>query len=169
MKLNKIGTFDLTKISGGPLGGFAQQVKDLRQKNLQKGKPSSGGAFQDSLLKLVRTLPKVLKFLPGDQANDARTFVLSLQHWLGGTPENLEAMLMRLAGQYIPAVQPGTIDLEQIMEPTVLPDMGIWHPLAPAIFDTAAEYNEWYERDLMPMSGLTKESPVIGIILQKSH
>ena len=39
MKQNKLGTFDLTQIAGGPLGNFAQQVKDLRQKSLSKNKP----------------------------------------------------------------------------------------------------------------------------------
>lgn len=34
------------------------QVKDLRKNSLSKNKPASGGNFQDSLLKLVRTLPK---------------------------------------------------------------------------------------------------------------
>ena len=34
------------------------QVKDLRKQSLSKNKPASGGNFQDSLLKLVRTLPK---------------------------------------------------------------------------------------------------------------
>ena len=29
MKLNKLGTFDLTKISGGPLGNFAAQIKEM--------------------------------------------------------------------------------------------------------------------------------------------
>ena len=52
---------------------FNAQVKDLRKQSLSKNKPASGGNFQDSLLKLVRTLPKVLKFLPGDQAKDARS------------------------------------------------------------------------------------------------
>ncbi|CAE7309374.1 CHLH, partial [Symbiodinium necroappetens] len=46
MKQNKLGTFDLTQIAGGPLGNFAQQVKDLRQKSLAKNKPASGGNFQ---------------------------------------------------------------------------------------------------------------------------
>eukprot|EP00440_Ansanella_granifera_P064025 gb/GFBE01069414.1/.p1 GENE.gb/GFBE01069414.1/~~gb/GFBE01069414.1/.p1 ORF type:complete len:1472 (+),score=469.63 gb/GFBE01069414.1/:1-4416(+) len=168
MKLNKLGTFDLTQIAGGPLGNFASQVKDLRQKSLAKNKPASGGSFQDSLLKLVRTLPKVLKFLPGDQAKDAKTFVLSLQHWLGGTPENLEAMVMRVAGGYVKDVQ-GSIDTEVIMEPVVLPDMGIWHPLAPVIFDTLDDYKEWYNNVHCPMAGIPKDAPSIGIILQKSH
>jgi len=169
MKLNKLGTFDLTQITGGPLGSFAQQVKDLRQSSLQKGKPSSGGAFQDSLLKLVRTLPKVLKFLPGDQAKDARTFILSLQHWLGGTPENLEAMLLRVAGQYVSTIKPGDIDVEMLMEPSVLPDQGIWHPLAPQIFDNMQEYNEWYNGVHCPLAEIPTDAPLIGVILQKSH
>lgn len=167
MKLNKLGSFDLTQIAGGPLGSFAQQVKDLRSKSLAKNKPASGGNFQDSLLKLVRTLPKVLKFLPGDQAKDARCFVLSLQHWLGGTPENLEAMVLRVAGGY--CCQEGAIDTEAIMEPVVLPDMGIWHPLAPVIFDTMQDYQEWYDNVHCPMAGIQKDAPTIGMILQKSH
>jgi len=172
MKLNKLGTFDLTSLSGGPLGSFAQQIKDIRQKSLSDKKPGSGGgggSFQDSLLKLVRTLPKVLKFLPGDQARDARTFVLSLQHWLGGTPENLEAMLMRIAGQYVSSVPAGMLDVDRIMEPVVLPDMGIWHPCSPAIFDTMAEYQQWYENIHCPMAGISPNAPFIGVILQKSH
>ncbi|OLQ15653.1 Magnesium-chelatase subunit ChlH, chloroplastic [Symbiodinium microadriaticum] len=167
MKQNKLGTFDLTQIAGGPLGNFAQQVKDLRQKSLAKTKPASGGNFQDSLLKLVRTLPKVLKFLPGDQAKDARTFVLSLQHWLGGTPENLEAMLLRIAGGYVPSVD--SIDTESLMDPVVLPDMGVWHPLAPTIFDSMTEYREWYDKVHCPAAGIAPDSPMIGLVLQKSH
>lgn len=166
MKQNKLGTFDLTQIAGGPLGSFAQQVKDLRQKSLSN-KPASGGNFQDSLLKLVRTLPKVLKFLPGDQAKDARTFVLSLQHWLGGTPENLEAMLLRIAGGYVKGVE--EIDTEALMDPVVLPDMGIWHPLAPQIFDTMNDYREWYDNVHCPAAGIATEAPTIGMVLQKSH
>jgi hypothetical protein len=36
------------------------------------------------LLPQVRTLPKVLKYLPSDKAQDARNYVNSLQYWLGG-------------------------------------------------------------------------------------
>eukprot|EP00931_Biecheleriopsis_adriatica_P051723 TRINITY_DN3002_c0_g1_i3.p1 TRINITY_DN3002_c0_g1~~TRINITY_DN3002_c0_g1_i3.p1 ORF type:complete len:1457 (+),score=397.90 TRINITY_DN3002_c0_g1_i3:86-4456(+) len=169
MKLNKLGSFDLTQIAGGPLGNFAQQVKDLRQKSLGTSKkPAGGGTFQDSLLKLVRTLPKVLKFLPGDQAQDARCFVLSLQHWLGGTPENLEAMVLRVAGGYVKGVE-DAIDTTALMEPVVIPDMGIWHPLAPVIFDTMDEYKEWYDNVHCPMAGIQSDAPMIGVILQKSH
>ena len=45
----------------------------------------------------VRTLPKVLKYLPSDKAQDARNFVNSLQYWLGGNAENLENLILTTA------------------------------------------------------------------------
>jgi magnesium chelatase subunit H len=59
----------------------AAAVRSARQKN---------DNFEEGLLKLVRTLPKVLKFLPNDKAQDARNFVQGLQYWLGGNSENLQ-------------------------------------------------------------------------------
>ena len=53
------------------------------------------------MLKLLRTLPKVLKFLPSDKAKDARSFMMSFQYWLGGSPDNLESMLLMLAKDFV--------------------------------------------------------------------
>ena len=44
------------------------------------------------MLKLLRTLPKVLKYLPSDKAADARNFMMSFQYWLGGSPENVQVI-----------------------------------------------------------------------------
>lgn len=44
----------------------------------------------------VRTLPKVLKYLPADKAKDARNFINSLQYWLGGNAENLENLILTI-------------------------------------------------------------------------
>ncbi len=61
----------------------------------------NGASFEGSMLKLLRTLPKVLKYLPSDKAKDARSFMLSFQYWLGGSPENLESLLLMVANTYI--------------------------------------------------------------------
>ena len=45
----------------------------------------------------MRTLPKVLKYLPSDKAQDARNYVQSLQYWFGGNSENLENLLLSTA------------------------------------------------------------------------
>jgi len=59
------------------------------------------------MLKLLRTLPKVLKYLPSDKAQDARSFMMSFQYWLGGSPDNIESMLLMLANTYVDNVRAG--------------------------------------------------------------
>lgn len=46
----------------------------------------------------VRTLPKVLKYLPSDKAQDARNYVNSLQYWLGGNDGQWRWLLIQLLG-----------------------------------------------------------------------
>ncbi len=92
MRLNKVGSFTMSSMgqSQSVIGDF---MKKKRQEN--------GASFEGSMLKLLRTLPKVLKYLPSDKAQDARSFMLSFQYWLGGSPENLESLLLLMANSYI--------------------------------------------------------------------
>jgi len=161
MKLNKIGSFSMAS-----MGQSKNVVADFMKKN----KPQ-GTSFQDGMLKLVRTLPKVLKYLPGDKAADARSFMMSLQYWLGGSPENIEALLLNLANNYVPPIRDaGSLREIEIKEPEVIPDMGIWHPVAPRVYETMEEYKKWLYEEHAPALGLDPATaPVVGIVLQKSH
>jgi magnesium chelatase subunit H len=76
MRLNKVGSFTMKN-----LGQSKSVVADF----MKKKKQEDGSSFEEGMLKLLRTLPKVLKFLPSDKAADARTFMMSFQYWLGGT------------------------------------------------------------------------------------
>lgn len=96
--------------------------------------------FEEGLLKLVRTLPKVLKYLPSDKAQDARNFVSGLQYWLGGNSENLQNFLLTLVSAYVPALKGVTFE---IAEPELFPEVGVWHPLAPAMYEDLKEYLNW--------------------------
>jgi len=161
MKLNKIGSFSMATMG---------QSKNVMGDFMKKNKPK-GASFQDSMLKLVRTLPKVLKYLPGDKAKDARSFMMSLQYWLGGSPENIEALLLNLANNYVPAIaEGGFLGEMEIKEPEVIPDKGIWHPVAPRVFETYAEYRKWLVEEHAPALGIDPTTaPVVGLVLQKSH
>jgi magnesium chelatase subunit H len=57
------------------------------------------------------------------------------------------------------------------VEPVLLPDKAIWHPVAPDIvFETNAEYFKWYNTEFCPDAGIDPATaPTIGLILQKSH
>jgi len=161
MRLNKIGSFTMASMG---------QNKNVMVDFMKKNKPS-GTSFQDGMLKLVRTLPKVLKYLPGDKAQDARAFMMSLQYWLGGSPENIEALLLNLASNYVaPIREKNLLGETEVKAPEVIPDQGVWHPVAPKVFDSAVEYMDWARNEHAPALGIdAANAPVIGIVLQKSH
>ena len=113
----------------------------------------------------MRRAAQVLKYLPSDKAQDARNFMLSLQYWLGGNAENLENFLLRLSKEYVPAL--ASINLGKIEEPVTYPDLGIWHPMAPTMFEDIKEYLNWY--DTRKDVSFARNAPVIGLVLQRSH
>ncbi|KAM3371509.1 hypothetical protein ACQJBY_018749 [Aegilops geniculata] len=157
MRLNKLGSFSMAQL-GQSKSPFFQLFK-------RNKKDSSG--FADSMLKLVRTLPKVLKYLPSDKAQDARLYILSLQFWLGGSPDNLQNFLKMIAVSYVPALKGADI---RYSDPVLFLDTGIWHPLAPAMFDDVKEYLNWYGTRRDANDRLKNpEAPVIGLVLQRSH
>uniref|UniRef100_A0A061S850 magnesium chelatase n=1 Tax=Tetraselmis sp. GSL018 TaxID=582737 RepID=A0A061S850_9CHLO len=154
MKLNKLGTFSMSQLG---------QTKSVIGDFMRNQRKNNDG-FEESLLKLVRTLPKVLKYLPSDKAQDARNFVNSLQYWLGGNPENLENLLLSTTEAYVPALKDAGFKTK---EPEVFPDVGIWHPAASRFFEDLKEYLNWY--DTRKDMTFAKDAPVVGIILQRSH
>ncbi|MGC1392674.1 MAG: magnesium chelatase subunit H, partial [Coleofasciculaceae cyanobacterium] len=128
-------------------------------------KEKSGAGFQDGMLKLLQTLPKVLKYLPMDKAQDARNFMLSFQYWLGGSADNLENFLLMLADKY--AMKGRKLTFK---DPVVYPDMGIWHPLAPAMFEDVKEYLNWYNSRREISDDLKDPlAPCVGLVLQRTH
>ncbi|KAG5176932.1 magnesium chelatase subunit H, putative chloroplast precursor [Tribonema minus] len=161
MRLNKVGSFSMQNLG---------QSKSVISDFMKKKKKEDGSSFEEGMLKLLRTLPKVLKYLPSDKAADARNFMMSFQYWLGGSPENVEALLLNLAGEYVADVKAkGSVNSKDIAEPVLLPDKGIWHPVADKVFENADEYFSWYDRVHAPAAGIAADAPVIGLILQKSH
>ncbi|MEG4573955.1 magnesium chelatase subunit H [Microcoleus sp. N3A4] len=157
MRLNKMGSFSMAQLG---------QSKSAIGEFMKKRKEKSGSSFQDGMLKLLQTLPKVLKYLPIDKAQDARNFMLSFQYWLGGSQENLENFLLMLSHKYVFKGQ------EQLtfQDPVVYPDMGIWHPLAPEMFEDVKGYLTWYNARKDISADLKDPlAPCIGLVLQRTH
>lgn len=157
MRLNKLGSFAMSQLGGGN-SAIAQFMR--------KKKGESGASFEDSMLKLLRTLPKVLKYLPNDKAQDVRSFMLSFQYWLGGSTDNIENFLLMIVDKY---VSTAPIVTAEVALPVVYPDVGIWHPLAPSMFEDLQEYQDWYDNEHCPRANLTSTSPVIGLVLARTH
>lgn len=161
MRLNKMGSFSMAQ-----LGQSKSAIGDFMKKRREK----SGGSFQDGMLKLLQTLPKVLKYLPIDKAQDARNFMLSFQYWLGGSQDNLENFLLMLADKYVFKGDKAQSQSLQYQEPVVYPEMGIWHPMAPKMFEEVKDYFAWYN-SRKDISADLKDplAPCIGLVLQRTH
>jgi magnesium chelatase subunit H len=167
MRLNKMGSFSLAQIG---------QSKSVMGSFMKKRKEKSGAGFQDAMLKLLRTLPTVLKFLPMEKAQDARNFMLSFQYWLGGNEENLESFFLMLADKYVfngkdsQRSNDSESPVFSYAEPITYLDMGIWHPLAPSMYDDSKEYLNWYaSRKDLPEAQRRGDCPTIGLVLQRTH
>lgn len=167
MRLNKMGSFSLAQIG---------QSKSVIGSFMKKRKEKSGAGFQDAMLKLLRTLPTVLKFLPIEKAQDARNFMLSFQYWLGGNEENLESFFLMLADKYVFNGKDTTRSDNNetaafsYAEPITYLDTGIWHPLAPTMYDDAKEYLNWYaSRKDLPEAQRRGDCPTIGLVMQRTH
>lgn len=161
MRLNKVGSFTMANLG---------QSKSVIGEFMKKKKKENGSSFEEGMLKLLRTLPKVLKYLPSDKAKDARSFMMSFQYWLGGSPENLESMLLMLARDFVS----GADVAAEIAEPVLIADKGIWHPMADDIsgrvFENIDDYMQWYDNVHCPVAGIDpKTATTVGLILQKSH
>jgi len=164
MRLNKVGSFTMKN-----LGQSKSVVSDF----MKKKKQEDGSSFEEGMLKLLRTLPKVLKFLPSDKAADARTFMMSFQYWLGGSPENLESLLIMLGQDYVEDIKKNMVGKDKVVsaEPVLLPDKAIWHPVAPdVVFESNEKYFDWYNNEFCPDAGIdVKTASTVGLVLQKSH
>ena len=154
--MNKLGTFSMAQLG---------QSKSAIASFMRKKKESGG--FEEGMLKLVRTLPKVLKYLPSDKAADARNFMNSLQYWLGGSTDNLENFLLMISKAYVPALKGDGAGRWRSRR--VFPDAGIWHPSAPTMYyEDLKEYLNWYDTR-KDMTVAKADAPVVGLVLQRSH
>ncbi len=90
-RLTRLGGFDMDAAPSGPMA----LLRRLRgQKPGQQ--TGSAGARQ---MKMLRRLPKILRFIPGT-AQDVRAYFLTLQYWLGGSDDNVANMVRLMIDRY---------------------------------------------------------------------
>merc|ERR1712238_337065 len=105
MRLNKVGSFTMKN-----LGQSKSVVADF----MKKKKQEDGSSFEEGMLKLLKKKKKKKKILPCVNTADARSFMMSFQYWLGGSPENLEAMLLQLGQEYVEPIKQSLVGKAKI-------------------------------------------------------
>jgi magnesium chelatase subunit H len=122
VRLTKMGDLDMSR----PASAAMQLLKSLRG---SKGPSAASGEKQ---MKMLRRLPKILRFLPG-KAQDLRAWFLSMQYWLGGSDDNIEQMLRFLVSRYATGRNWAKTAAKA---PVDYPDVGLYHPALPARITT---------------------------------
>ena len=147
VKLTRMGSYRMDK----PATGAMAMLKRLRG----SGKPgASSGAGQ---MKMLRRLPKMLRFIPG-AAQDVRAYFLTLQYWLAGSDDNVVNMVRTLVDRYADGDRR---DLRGTMKPAApveYPEVGVYHPALPL---------RLVEDDkLLPRAGRTG---TVGLLMLRSY
>ncbi|KLI62838.1 magnesium chelatase [Aurantiacibacter marinus] len=117
VKLTRMGAYRMDAPAKGPLA----LLKKLRG---SKKPGASSGAKQ---MRMLRRLPKILKFIPGT-AQDVRAYFLTLQYWLSGSEENVVAMVRSLIDRYAAGEREERRGATHADAPHEYPEVGVYHP-----------------------------------------
>ena len=148
VKLTRVGKFDM---SGEALGAIAW-LKKLRG-NRKGGTPGGKGE-----MKMLRQLPKLLRFIPGT-AQDMRAYFLTLQYWLAGSEQNIANMVRLLVDRYADGSRRSLRGIAKVEPPVEYADIGVYHPrLKDRIAETA---------DRLP--ALPHARGTVGLLLLRSY
>ncbi len=119
VKLTRIGRFAMDKEQGGALS----LLKKLRGKREDDNKSNAA----TSQMRMLRRLPKILKYIPGT-AQDLRAYFLVMQYWLSGSDENIESMVRFLIDRYADGPRRGYRGRSATPLPIDYPEVGLYHP-----------------------------------------
>ncbi|HKR14356.1 MAG TPA: cobaltochelatase subunit CobN [Pyrinomonadaceae bacterium] len=150
MRLTRMGKLDVGKFAGW-MGRYARN-----------GKTSHKNRHQ--YLKLIDRLPGILKFIPTAGAlTDAKHYLYIFCYFLQPTPANIQSMLLYALRQYGKDVRLRKIKL-RLPQPEYLPSVAIYHPAAPALFESFEDYRKWYvKKRKLPLDPET----TIGLLLMR--
>jgi magnesium chelatase subunit H len=119
VKLTRLGKFSMSEEAVGAIGW----LKHLRGN--RSGTTSSG----QGQMKMLRRLPRMLRFIPG-KAQDVRAYFLSLQYWLAGSEDNLSNLVRMLIERYASGPRARLRIRTRSSPPVQYPDVGLYHPRA---------------------------------------
>lgn len=147
IKLTKLGKLDMSK----PASGMMKILKSLKPKStdseVEKG---------EKRMQQLRRLPKMLKLIPG-KAQDLRSWFLVMQYWLGGSDDNIEAMVRYLLGKYAKG-RSEWLGAEA-EAPIEYPDVALYHP----------DLADRITTDLADLPRPTDVKATVGLLLMRSY
>ncbi len=107
------------------------------------GSASSYNGGSDQYLRLIERLPALLKFVPGaGKLGDTKHYLYLFCYFLQPTPANIQMMVLYAIKHYVPGWEKHI----ECRAPETRAAVAIYHPDAPALFESFKAYRQWYER-----------------------
>jgi magnesium chelatase subunit H len=119
-------------------------------------------------LKLVDKLPGLLRFVPGaGKLRDIKHYLMLFCYFLQPTPANIRSMVLYALKIYVPDERLKKASI-RVPPPEAVPAVALYHPDAPALFESFAAYRKWYEKHALK-NGLPVLEPgeTIGLLLMR--
>jgi magnesium chelatase subunit H len=148
VRLTRLGNYRMDKPASGPMA----LLKKLR------GSSKPGGSSGAGQMKMLRRLPKILRFIPGP-AQDVRHYFLTLQYWLSGSDDNVVDMVRGLIDRYASGPRAALRGTLKAHPPRSYPEVGLYHPGMQQRFAEDA-------RDLPVLGG---QRGTVGVLMLRSY
>ncbi len=95
-------------------------------------------------LKLIDRLPGLLKFVPNaGSLRDVKHYLNIFCYFLQPTPVNIRSMVLYALKEYVDDERLKQAEIK-VPPPVRMPSVAVYHPDAPTLFETFAEYQKWY-------------------------
>jgi magnesium chelatase subunit H len=147
-RLTRLGQFDMSQEARGALALL---------KKLRGGGKGAAGASGQAQMKMLRRLPKLMRFIPGT-AQDVRAYFLALQYWLAGSEDNIANLIRMLVTRYAAAAQDSAAATLAAAPPIEYPDVGLYHPRIPGRIAERLE--------VLPRAGA---AGTVGVLMLRSY
>jgi len=160
-KLTRLGKFDMQAPQSGPMAF----LKNLRGRHKDGDADHSKGTAGERQMKMLRRLPKILKYIPGT-AQDVRAYFLCLQYWLSGSETNIGAMVHFLIDRYAAGPRAHLRGRMRPAEPMEYPDVGVYHP---RMDHPSAVGKMAGTLDALPCTAASGTRGTVGLLLMRSY
>lgn len=114
--------------------------RQVRGKKSSQGKKHGHGQY----LKWIDKLPGILKLIPGAGGlRDVKNYLNIFCYFLQPTPTNIQTMVLFALKEYV-ADDRLKKAIVRVPPPERMPAVAIYHPDAPALFESFIDYRNWY-------------------------
>ncbi len=148
VKLTRLGNYSMDKPAKGPMA----LLKKLR------GSSKAGGSSGAGQMKMLRRLPKILRFVPGP-AQDVRHYFLTMQYWLAGSDDNVVDMVRGLIDRYAKGDRAALKGKLPAHAPREYPELGVYHPDLP----------ERMTEDAARLPSVKNPVGTVGVLMLRSY